>query len=80
MKNTFFSKRIWLVAMLAALVLIFTLSVFADAASANTETSAIDLISYQVKADENGAFSVHVALRFWYNLRHPKPKRSFPCR
>ena len=29
---------------------------------------------------ENGAFSVHVALRFWYNLRHPKPKRSFPCR
>ncbi len=60
MKNTFFSKRIWLVAMLAALVLIFTLSAFADAASANTETSAIDLISYQVKADENGAFSVRL--------------------
>ena len=43
------------------LAVVFTLAIFAQAeTSAQTETSAIDLISYQVREDENGAFSLRL--------------------
>ena len=62
MKHTHTFQKAWLVATLAAmLVLVFALATIAQAeASAQTETAAVELISYQVRQDTDGDFSLRL--------------------